>query len=776
MNRIALLSLTVALSLLPSAQAPMPATAAVVPIAQDAAIAKRPDMPPGGMFCYEQNQRLPLVLKHTEVNARIAGDVARVEVEQTFQNPFKRPLEAVYVFPLPEEAAVDAMEIRIGKRVIKADIKKREEAKRIYEDARNQGKTAALLEQERDNVFTQSVANIKPGEAIHVTIRYTSALKFESGDYEFVFPMVVGPRYIPADGRVSDPGRITPPTLKPGVRSGQDIAVNVEIESATPITNVRSYSHRILTDPDDGAMKVRLAPTDTIPNKDLILRYRASADRTRAGVLTQKDKRGGHFALHLTPAVQYRANEVVPRDLVFLIDTSGSQSGDAIEKSKVLMKRFIQGLNPQDTFNIVDFANSTSRLSDHPLANTKANREKALAYVKALEADGGTELMNGIREISSLPPARDGRLRSFVLMTDGLIGDDRQVIGEVERSLKRGQRLYTFGVGSGTNRFLVERLAEVGRGTCRVVGPNEPDEDVAATFFGQINQPVLRDIAVEWQGAGGAPLIYPTRPRDLFAGQPLVVYGRKSDGQTGTLKVTGYTADNKLYSESFKVAFEAGGNPAIAQLWGRQRLKAITSRIWGEPNKADVQAATDTALAYSLLSDYTAFVAVSEEERVDKHGKKIRVDVPVEMPEGMTMGADERKEKRYRGAPAGSAPVAPPPQRLNVYAPKPKTAEMEDLAQAPAPRLTIAQVQGLEPKGRASLEQHLAKLAVPAGQAGKLAVTLTVVQGKVKKVVIGKAEGSLDAKTKAAIEKALLKWAAPVWVDGTVSLALDVRP
>jgi Ca-activated chloride channel family protein len=771
-NRFALLSLSVALSMVPSAQAPLPVAAAtVVPIAQDKAIAIRPDMPACGMYTAEKGQRLPLTLKHTKVDARISGDVSRVEVQQTFQNPFKRPLEAVYVFPLPEEAAVDAMEIRIGKRVIKANIKKREEAKQIYEDAKNQGKTAALLEQERDNVFTQSVANIKPGEAIHVTIRYTAALKFESGDYEFVFPMVVGPRYIPQDGRVPDPGRVTPPTLKPGVRSGQDIAVNVSIESATPVTNVRSYSHRILTEPKAGALSVRLQPTDTLPNKDLIVRYRASGDRTRAGVLTQKDTRGGHFALHLTPAVTYGANEVVPRDIVFLIDTSGSQMGDAIEKSKVLMTRFIQGLNPKDTFNIVDFASATSRLSDRPLANTQANREKALAYVKALDADGGTELMNGIREILSLPAAADGRLRSFVLMTDGLIGDDRQVLAEVERSLKKGQRLYTFGVGSGTNRFLVERLAEIGRGTCKVVGPEEPDEQVAATFFRQINQPVLRDISVAWEGAGPAPLTYPAKPRDLFAGQPLVVYGRKSDAAAGTIKVSGYTADNRLYAESFKVAFGPGGNPAIAQLWGRNRLKAISAKLIGEPNQADVKAATDTALSYNLLSDYTAFVAVSEEQRVDQHGKTIRVEVPVEMPQGMTMGADKKEMSRSVSG------MAPPPSRVYTQAPHPKPLvdSEEKLGNAPTPVLALVSVQGLEPKGRASLEQRLKALAVPAGQPAELALALTVVRGKVTQVKVTKQTGAADAATVKAIVDGLKAWQAPVWVDGQVQLVLEVR-
>ncbi|MFN3429364.1 MAG: after-VIT domain-containing protein, partial [Candidatus Sericytochromatia bacterium] len=460
----------------------------------------------------------------------------------------------------------------------------------------------------------------------------------------------------------------------------------------------------------------------------------------------------------------------VPRDLVFLIDTSGSQMGDAIEKSKVLMTRFIQGLNPKDTFNIVDFASATSRLSDRPLANTPANREKALAYVKALDADGGTELMNGIREILRLPAAADGRLRSFVLMTDGLIGDDRQVLAEVERSLKQGQRLYTFGVGSGTNRFLVERLAEIGRGTCKVVGPEEPDEQVAATFFRQINQPVLRDISVIWEGAGPAPMTYPVKPRDLFAGQPLVVYGRKTDAATGTIKVSGYTADNRLYAESFKVAFGAGGNPAIAQLWGRNRLKAISAKLLGEPNQADVKAATDTALSYNLLSDYTSFVAVSEEQRVDQHGKTIRVEVPVEMPQGMTMGADKKEISRSVSG------MAPPPGSIHVQRPAPKLADVEeDASPEPNAPITVVSAQGLEPKGRASIERQLKNVPVPAGQPAELAITLTVVRGKVTQVQVTKQTGAADAATVKAIADGLKAWQAPVWVDGQVQLLLKVR-
>src|SRR6476469_4834521 len=363
--------------------------------------------PVGGLFVKTPNttpeQVFPLM--QTEVKAKIAGNISRVEVVQKFENPFPESIEAVYIFPLPDEAAVDDMEIKIGSRTIKADIKLREEAQKIYEQARQQGRTAGLLEQERDNIFTQSLANIRPGEQIEVTIRYSDSLKFEGGDYEFVFPMVVGPRYIPGNAIgnsvdtdvVPDASRITPPVLKPGTRSGHDIGVTVEIDAGVPVQEVRSPSHKLRVEPSGRTTKVQLVAEDTIPNKDLILRYRVAGKETQATVLTQADAKGGHFAAYLVPAVQYRSNEIVPKDVVFLMDTSGSQEGDPLAKSQELMRRFINGLNPNDTFTIIDFANTATQLSPAPLANTPANRAKAIAYVDQLNANGGTELMNGIQ-------------------------------------------------------------------------------------------------------------------------------------------------------------------------------------------------------------------------------------------------------------------------------------------------------------------------------------------------------------------------------------------
>ncbi|MCL1472855.1 Hsp70 family protein [Argonema antarcticum] len=631
--------------------------------------------PGGGLYVQSpEGQQLVFPLKHTEVQAKIAGNLSRVEVTQTFENPFTEPLEAVYIFPLPDEAAVDDMEIKIGSRIIKGNIKKREEAKQIYEEAKRQGRTAGLLEQERDNIFTQSLANIKPGEEIDVTIRYTDSLKFEGGDYEFVFPMVVGPRFIPGTpiaintsgggtatapmtlnsdtDEVPDASRLNAPVLPPGTRSGHDIGVTVEIDAGIPIQNVRSTSHQIriehinknsdLPSPRGGGteggqiVRVKLGGEDTIPNKDLILRYQVAGDNTQATVLTQSDERGGHFAIYLIPALEYRTNEIVPKDVVFLMDTSGSQDGDPLRKSQELMRRFINGLNPDDTFTIIDFSDITTQLSAAPLPNTPQNRAKAIDYINQLQANGGTYLLNGIRAVLNYPAAPAGRLRSIVLLTDGYIGNDNEILAEVQRELKPGNRLYSFGVGSSVNRFLLDRIAEIGRGTSQVIRQDEPSQEVAEKFFRQINNPVLTNIEISWQGGMKSQEIYPSTAPDLFAEQPLVLFGRKRDRTAGKLHITGVAAGGKRYEKTFELNFESSGNPAIAQLWGRAKIKDLMNQMFGVETTSGVEAVTETALTYQLLSQYTAFVAVSDDVRVDPEGKSVSVQVPVEMPEGVS--------------------------------------------------------------------------------------------------------------------------------------------
>lgn len=792
----------------------------------------------GGLYVKTGAKQLVFPLKHTEVEAKIAGNLSRVEVTQTFENPFTEVLEAIYVFPLPDEAAVDNMEIKIGDRIIKGSIKKREEAQAIYEEAKRQGRTAGLLEQERDNIFTQSLANIKPGEQIDVTIRYTDSLKFAGGDYEFVFPMVVGPRFIPGipiDGsgdtdEVPDASRITPPIIPQTTRSGHDISVTVEIDAGLPISDVRSTSHQLRIEHEGQIVRVKLGNEDRIPNKDLILRYRVAGDRTSATILTQSDERGGHFAIYLIPALAYRANEIVPKDVVFLMDTSGSQQGDPLRKCQELMRRFINGLNPDDTFTIIDFSDITTQLSGKPLPNTPENRTKAINYINKLQANGGTYLLNGIRAVLNFPAAPEGRLRSIVLLTDGYIGNENEILAELQQHLKPGNRLYSFGVGSSTNRFLLNRIAEIGRGTSRIIRHDEPTEEVANQFFRQINNPVLTNIQISWNGMGETPVNYPSMTPDLFAEQPLVLFGRKQDRIAGNLHITGIAAGGYRYEQRFNLNFEETGNPAIAQLWGRMRIKDLMNQMFRYETKATVEAVTETALTYQLLSQYTAFVAVSDEVRVDPEGNSISMAVPIEMPEGVS----------YEGIYGGNIPAAPAPQAMmrsasgiinyamteerarGITLPSPSSPkggflsslvecnyeldneidygvapssssdadELDYLVDAESFTLTpgtnnhllqVVSVTGLDGAARASLTQHLHKLNFPSGLRGEIVFELVVKKGRVTRVMLDENVTTIgDKKVIELIKRSLLTWQAPQsashkYASNTVSLMLRIQ-
>jgi Ca-activated chloride channel homolog len=836
----------------------------------------------GGLYVQTGAQQLVFPLKHTEVQAKIAGNVSRVEVTQTFENPFTEPLEAVYVFPLPDEAAVDDMEIKIDdalgrQRIIKGSIKKREQAIAVYERAKQQGRTAGLLEQERDNIFTQSLANIKPGEQIDVTIRYTDSLKFEGGDYEFVFPMVVGPRFICGDlidesgdtDAVPDASRITPSIIPPNMRSllappeersRHDISVTLEIDAGLPISGVRSTSHQLHVERDGEIVRVKLGGEDTIPNKDLIVRYQVVSDNTQATVLTQSDERGSHFAVYLIPALDYREDEIVPKDVVFLIDTSGSQMGDPLHKSQELMRRFIKGLNPDDTFTILDFSDVTTQLSPKPLANTFQNRKKAIQYIDHLQANGGTYLLNGIRAVLNFPAAAEGRLRSIVLLTDGYIGNENEILAEVQRQLKPGNRLYSFGVGSSPNRFLLNRLAEIGRGTCQIVRHDQPTEEVAEKFFRQINNPVLTNIQVSWEGTGEA-MIYPSTPPDLFAEQPLVLFGRISScnkskvgksnversqeqpatrpnlqpiTHSGTLRITGMTAGGKCYEQTFNLTFEEVGNPAIAQLWGRARIKDLMNQMFSCEKKAQLESVTEIALTYRLLSQYTAFVAVSEEVRVDAEGKSISVQVPVEMAEGVSykgIFAGSASGVRYAtmselarpmmlrsaqpvfkssASPAHSAnrggfignllgglvkrqskpdnyqspshPTAEASESFNINLINPgriqEVAEDQSLPTSTASyhSLQVVGVTGLDEVATASLTKHLQQLDLPYGLSGEIVFEFPVRMGRVVRVVLDEEASTLkESLVIERIKRSLQAWRVFTSVIGTVRLTLRIH-
>ena len=408
---------------------------------------EEPKITQGSMRCsfpgkIKEAETIELPLKHTDVDAEISGFVTRVKVTQTFTNPYSDPLEAIYVFPLPQNAAVHDMQITIGDRVIQGAIKKRDEARKMYEEAKHAGKTAALLDQERPNIFTQSIANIMPGHEIKVEITYDEVLTYEKGGYEFVFPMVVGPRFIP--GNVPDADRISPPVLKPGERNGHDICVAVRINSAMPLKDVVSPTHKIDISESN---EIKLADNDTIPNKDFVLRYKIAGDEPQFGTLCHHDELGGYFILMFQPPELPKSETITPKEMVFVMDCSGSMSGEPITLAKNAVRYALQNLNPDDTFQIIRFSESASPFSPEPLLATPENIRRGLSYINGLNGEGGTMMIEGIKAALDYPH-RENRLRIVCFMTDGYIGNESEILGAIQEKLGDNTRLFSFGVGS----------------------------------------------------------------------------------------------------------------------------------------------------------------------------------------------------------------------------------------------------------------------------------------------------------------------------------------
>jgi len=334
-------------------------------------------------------------LKHTDVKAQISGFLSRVTVTQEFENPFKEKIEAVYTFPLPQNAAVDDMTMLVGDRTVRGKILRREDAQAVYEAAKNNGQTASLLNQERPNIFTQSVANILPDEQIKITISYVETLNYENGSYEFVFPMVVGPRYIPGSAtgatgngfapntnRVPDGSVITPRPAPQGMRAGHDVSLDLTLDAGVPIDALASKTHDVSIERSgDHQAHVTLKDEATIPNKDFILRYDVAGTKISDAVMTHANGTGGFFTLILQPPERVTAEDVTPKELVFVLDTSGSMSGFPIEKAKETMKLALDNLYPYDTFNLITFAGDEHILFPGPVPATKENRAKAQAFL-----------------------------------------------------------------------------------------------------------------------------------------------------------------------------------------------------------------------------------------------------------------------------------------------------------------------------------------------------------------------------------------------------------
>ncbi|HUR97000.1 MAG TPA: VIT and VWA domain-containing protein [Pyrinomonadaceae bacterium] len=584
-------------------------------------------------------------LKNTSVRTDISGFIARVRVRQEFENPYTESIEAVYTFPLSQKGAVDDMTMTIGTRVIRGKIMKREDARAAYETAKGEGKAASLLDQERPNIFTQSVANIMPGEKIAVEISYVETLTYEDGAYEFVFPMTIGARYSPAS--VNDAAKIAPPIA--GGRPGHDISIEVNLNAGVPIEEIRSTSHEIQQlNFSPSTAKVTLKNETTIPNKDFVLRYDVTGKKIEDAVIATRGTRGGFFTMVLQPPDKFSSGDVTPKEIVFVLDTSGSMSGFPIEKAKEAMKMSLDGLNPSDTFNLITFAGDTTILFDGPVPATQANLERAQAFLESRNGAGGTEMMKAIKAALDPSDSKEN-LRIVCFMTDGYVGNEDEIISEIQKHAKA--RVFSFGIGSSVNRHLLDKMAEVGNGEVEYVSLEDDGSKAAKKFYERVRTPLLTDISIDWNGMPVTDM-YPAKVPDLFSAKPVIINGRYTKAGNGTIRLKGKVAGQEYSREiSVNLPDAEAANEVLATLWARKRIDQLTS---GQGNLGvDVakvgSEVTRLGLEFRLLTENTSFVAV-EERVVNHNGKPVTIQVPVASPD--TGESDMKSADRY-GDPSG---------------------------------------------------------------------------------------------------------------------------
>jgi Ca-activated chloride channel family protein len=590
-------------------------------------------------------QIVPLPLKHTDVRAQLTLYVGSVTVTQQYYNPYGSKIEAVYVFPLPDDAGVRDFVMQIGERRIRGIVREREEAKQIYLEARRQGHVASLLTQDRPNLFTQAVANIEPGKQIDIQITYFHTLRYQEGTFEFSFPMVVGPRYNPAGfqdgvgavpaGRTGSSGERTEVQyLRPGEISSADIALDVNLDAGSEIGLISSPTHAIRTErPSASQARVTLSPNDRVPNRDFVLRYRLLGGKIRAALATHRDASGGYFALMIHPPEKLGDVPRSPREMIFVIDCSGSMSGRPVEVAKRALAKCLKRLEPDDSFQVLRFSDRVSAMAPAPVAATPENVARGLDYVASLSAGGGTE-MQEVVQIALDYPVQPGRFRIVSFMTDGYIGNDREVVAFARQHLGSA-RIFSFGVGDSVNRYLLEALARVGRGVSTFITLDEATERAADELYQRIEHPALADLNIDW-GAMGVSDVQPRPLPDLFVGRPVVLTGRFKGQGPATVRISGRAGPRPI-ELSLDVDLDEPGlrHAALASIWARSKISSLHDSAFGSQDPREyAQEIRRIALQYGLMSEWTAFVAVDSLSRTEGNFGTTVVQ-PVPVPSGV---------------------------------------------------------------------------------------------------------------------------------------------
>lgn len=567
-------------------------------------------------------------LLETSAEVKIAGVVAEIELTQVYKNDGKKTIEAVYIFPLGTKSAIHAMRMQIGERIIDAEIEETEKARQQYEDAKNQGKVASLLEQKRPNVFQMKVANIMPGDEVKVIVKYTEILIPEKGIYEYVFPTVVGPRFTGEQTEKED--WTATPYLHEKDLPPYKFDIKVNLKTGIPISKVLVPTHNVDIEKKKDKATVTLSKKDKYGgNRDFILRYSLEGNKIQTGLLLYPEKEENFFLLMLEPPEKVRIDMVPPREYLFVVDVSGSMHGFPLNVSKALMKDIIGGLRGKDYFNIIFFSGSSAALSPKPLPAIEENKKKAIEMVMSRTGGGGTRLLNALNKISSLPK-KEGLSRIIVAVTDGYISVEKETFDHIRNNLGENN-FFSFGIGSSVNRYLIEGMARAGKGEPFIVTNQNEAKENADKFLAYIKNPLLTDIKTDFRGFD----VYDVEPisvPDLFAERPIVLFGKYSKA-SGNITVTGKTA-NGSYKKELKVttSMEDKKNSAIKYLWARERIATLDD--YGKVGTDVKDEVTKLGLEYHLMTQYTSFIAIDKVIR--ETGEVVTVKQPLPLPRGVS--------------------------------------------------------------------------------------------------------------------------------------------
>lgn len=576
-------------------------------------------------------ERFPL--KQTNVLVSVDGVIANVHVTQKYANEGAGPINARYVFPGSTRASVHGLKMTVGSQVVTAKIREREVARQEFESAKKQGKSASLLEQQRPNVFTMNVANIMPGDEIRVELHYTELLVPTEGTYEFVYPTVVGPRYSnqPEASAPEQDKWVKSPYLEEGKVPPTAFDVAVTLAAGMPLKEVSCPSHKVdMQWPSTSVAKVSLAPSGEFGgNRDFILRYRLAGEQIQSGLMLYQGEKENFFLLMVQPPERVRPMDIPPREYIFVLDVSGSMHGFPLATAKVLIKDLIGSLRKTDSFNLVLFSGSSSSMAPASVPATDDNVARALRLIDAEEGRGGTELASALARALALP-REESFSRSVVLITDGYIAAEREAFELIQNNLNRCN-VFSFGIGTSVNRFLIEGLAKAGAGESFVVTKPEEARGTAARFRSYIDSPVLTNVRVLYRDFDAYDVEPPAIP-DLFARRPLVVFGKWRGEARGKIEVSG-TGGSLTYAHTLDVsaAPPKGSYGGLRYLWARSRIARLSDFASGSAQTQNKEEITALGLAYSLLTRYTSFVAVLETVRnTGPQGKD--VDQPLPLP------------------------------------------------------------------------------------------------------------------------------------------------